>query len=357
MICFVIGTTAEVVKIAPVAQLLTLRGYDFQILLTGQQGSETWKAISYFGLRQKTESVLDTQEGISSIFSAMKWFGRILFKCVFRNKLRMPVQLTKSKTVLVVHGDTLSTLLGSLIAKRCGFPLVHIEAGLRSGDFFNPFPEEIIRVLVSNMSSINYAPSEIAKQNLKNAPGVVVFTHGNTCIDTLLLGEKETTVAHSGPEYAVVLLHRTEFLRNKDIFQQTILELKQVSARLNLMVVTDPIAKLQMKEVFDSDKQVTLLDKMDYFDFQKLVKDARFVITDSGGLQEECASLGMPCLIHRKATEREDGLKDNAKLSNWAPGEILLFAESFSRYTRPPTKRLISPSEIIVNDLLGRGWA
>jgi UDP-N-acetylglucosamine 2-epimerase (non-hydrolysing) len=356
LICFVVGTTAEVVKIAPVVRLLNLRGVEFRILLTGQQGSDTWEAISQFGLNSNTIKILHTQDGISSITSAVRWFLRGLFKSLFRRREYTGLVSRNSDSVIVVHGDTLSTLLGSLVAKKWGVPIAHIEAGLRSKDIFNPFPEEIIRVFVSKMSSVNYAPSELAVDNLRGAPGEIVFTHGNTCIDTLSSLETGTTESSLVSDYALVLLHRTEFLRNKDVFKETVIELKKISEHNKLMLVADPIAMRQMSEVFHSEDQVVLLEKMDYFNFQKLVTGAKFVITDSGGLQEECASLGKPCLVHRRATERGDGLNENVKLSNWESGEILLFADTFSMYARPAAGKLTSPSEIIVDDLQRKGW-
>ena len=356
MICFVVGTTAEVVKIAPVAHLLNLRGKDFRVLLTGQQGPDTWKAISDFGLSSKTTKILDTREGISSISSAVRWFLRCLFQSLLRKKRYTGLESGNNNAVIAVHGDTLSTLLGCLIAKKWGLLIVHIEAGLRSNDFFNPFPEEIIRVLVSRLSSVNYAPSEMSVENIRSSSGEIVFTYGNTCIDTLALFRTGTSVNSSVPDYALVLLHRTEFLRNKEVFKETIIELKKISERRKLMVVADPIAMLQMSEVFHSHEKIDLLGKMDYFSFQKLVAGASFIITDSGGLQEECASLGKPCLVHRKATERGDGLRENVRLSNWNPGEILLFANTFSMYARSNANPSVSPSEIIVNDLQSRGY-
>lgn len=357
LIYFVVGTTAEVVKIAPVAHLLMSRGSDFRVLLTGQQGSETSKAISDFGLNSKTVQILNNSEGISSITSAVRWFMRCLFVSFLHKKRFAGLNSENRDSVILVHGDTLSTLLGSLFAKRWGFQLAHIEAGLRSNDFFNPFPEEIIRVLVSRISLVNYAPSEISIENLRSSSGEIVFTHGNTCIDALTLLQDKSSENSSVQEYALVLLHRTEFLRNKVVFRGTISELKQISTRYQLMVVADPIAMLQMSNVFNSGEEVVLLQKMDYFNFQKLVAGAKFVITDSGGLQEECASLGKPCLVHRKATEREDGLNENVRLSNWHPGEILLFADMFPAYTRTVARPLKSPSEIIVSDLARRGWS
>ena len=357
LLLFIVGTTAEVIKIAPVALEMDRIRAPYTIILTGQHGVEANEAIVGFKLQGKIENVHSSTEGINSFFTAFVWFIKTLLKLLFAKKFSLnQFKKSSSNIVVIVQGDTLSTLLGCLTARFGRFSLVHIEAGLRSKNVASPFPEEIIRRIVSKFSCLNFAPSEIELINLKGSPGVTIVTNGNTALDTLKLVEFDQRISRDENDFCLVLLHRTEFLNNHRVLRQTFEEISEISKNLSIRVVADSMSKPFFLKSLGSNPEILVLDKMNYFEFHELLNRSSFVITDSGGLQEECAFLGKPCLIHRNATERKDGLLKNARISFWAPGELVKFASNYQKYRFDSPSAATSPTKIVIDELKRRNW-
>jgi UDP-N-acetylglucosamine 2-epimerase (non-hydrolysing) len=217
--------------------------------------------------------------------------------------------------VVVVVGDVNSTLACSLVACKEGYPVAHVEAGLRSFD--ERMPEEVNRRLCDHVSTYLYTPSRDADENLAREgiqPERVVFV-GNTMIDTLLRlrdsARSRGTPARLGLEpgsYAVVTLHRPENVDRPDSLRGLLLALGEVASRLPVVLpahprTTERIARFGFGDLVGAGG-VRLTEPLGYLDFLSLVADARFVVTDSGGVQEETTVLGIPCLTVRKSTER-----------------------------------------------------
>jgi UDP-N-acetylglucosamine 2-epimerase (non-hydrolysing) len=216
---------------------------------------------------------------------------------------------------VVVVGDVNSTLACSLVACKEGYPVAHVEAGLRSFD--ERMPEEVNRRLCDHVSTYLYTPSRDADENLAREgiqPQRVVFV-GNTMIDTLLRlrdsARGRRTPARLGLEpgsYAVVTLHRPENVDRPDSLRGLLLALGEVASRLPVVLpahprTTERIARFGLGDLVGAGG-VRLTEPLGYLDFLSLVADARFVVTDSGGVQEETTVLGIPCLTVRKSTER-----------------------------------------------------
>ncbi|MEK7357016.1 MAG: UDP-N-acetylglucosamine 2-epimerase, partial [Bdellovibrionota bacterium] len=180
---FVTGTAAELIKIYPVIAIAAKRGYGVRVVSTGQSRENFLMQYRDLGLDESLLSAMMPTEGdLGRASSALKWFLRALF--VSPKRFRSGL-LVREKTFVVVHGDTLSTLVGSILARRAGYPVVHVEAGLRSPSLLNPFPEEINRRLVSKLATYHMAPDSRAEGNLQRAhvKGRVVVTRGNTLLD------------------------------------------------------------------------------------------------------------------------------------------------------------------------------
>jgi UDP-N-acetylglucosamine 2-epimerase (non-hydrolysing) len=250
----------------------------------------------------------------------------------------------------VVHGDTLSTLLGTLFALRMRGRLIHVEAGLRSNKVLHPFPEELVRRAVARFSAVNFAPSIDAVANLRRSPGKTILTRGNTAIDAMDLVQDSKNIFYEQP-YCLVLLHRTEFVRNSAVMVETLGELVKISKELTVVMVQDFASETLIRKYSSEIGSLVVIEKQSYVAFQNLLNGASFVITDSGGLQEECAILGKPCLVHRKATERIDGLGENAVLSLWKKGAVSDFSSKFKNYERDSRDSYISPTSIIIDEL------
>ena len=357
MVFFVLGTTAELIKLSPMLFKLDSRKITYTLILTGQQGSDLSRSLNEFAFRGEIVHIAKRDRPLTSKFSALSWFIKCLLTVLFKVvRFDVDAGLGKSRTLVVVHGDTLSTFIGTCLAWRFRFPLAHIEAGLRSYDFFNPFPEELIRVFVSKFSTYNFAPTPIAIENLNAVRGKNVLTFGNTAVDAMNIYPPSHNFLRDASEYCIVLLHRTEFLSNSKVLKTTISDISEIASNFKVKIVVDSITQGYFSPFFSDDHNIELIQKMGYQEFQELLHGASFVITDSGGLQEECAEIGKPCLIHRKATERADGLGANALLSDWLGGEILAFSKNFSSFLTSPTVRGSSPTEVILQELEAEGF-
>lgn len=254
----------------------------------------------------------------------------------------------------------MTTVLGALIGRSLGAVVGHVEAGLRSGDWRNPFPEELDRRLVARIAQLHYAPGETEVRNLARSRGTVVLTRGNTVRDSLRLvpADLDPGVPDLPGTFGLVSLHRLELLQDAR-FAETLRALAQSAADTPLVMVYDPVTDEQIERqglgnLFDA-HLFRRIPKLPYFQFVSLLKRATFVVTDSGGLQEECADLGMPCLVHRVKTERSDGLGTNARLSGMDVSELVRFLSEPRDLSRRTPAPFESPSDVIVADLFARG--
>ncbi len=358
MIVFCYGTTAEAIKIAPIARRLASRGIPFEQWLTLQQSDRLLDALPGLGLPQPDRIIANGRGGspLTGVIDVIAWLGQI-GRWLATNH-RSAKRLLGEKSVIIVHGDTMTSVIGALLARALGADCAHVEAGLRSGNWRHPFPEELDRRIVGRLAQIHYAPSTRAVailQQHKNHRNVV-FTQGNTVIDAIL--DQAATVAGDPMDhYGIVLLHRFEYLNNDALVAQTMRALTENTPHRLVMVLDDQArhALRDQLETVDTTK-VSLRDKVSHADFVELLASASFVVTDSGGVQEETALLGIPTLVHRIATERGEGLGENAILSGWDIDTLKIFLTSYSDYRRGINSPEVSPSDIIVEDLVSRGY-
>ena len=205
---------------------------------------------------------------------------------------------------IVIQGDTATVAAISLVAYHLKKKIFYIEAGLRSFDWENPFPEEGYRQMVSRIATVNLCPTELAAQNLKEEKvlgGVHVV--GNTILDALTSYKNETSYG----DRVLITLHRTENLQLLPDWFKAINKAAASHPSLEFIypvhpnpIITQEAAKL---------KNVTLLDPLEHDDFLKILKDCRFVISDSGGIQEEGSFLNKKIIVCRKTTERPEGIE------------------------------------------------
>jgi len=354
MIVFVYGTSAEAIKIAPLARRLDALGVPYQQWLTMQHGSKLLISSKKLGFSEESVVIPNGSGGnsLQSPLSALKWIVAMFF-WITRQRRTLRKTLG-ANSLIIVHGDTLTTVMGTLFAKILRIPSAHIEAGLRSGDWRNPFPEELDRRIAGIFATIHYVPTEEAVKNLKHKKNVI-YTHGNTVIDAV--EDAEEAQGGQRDPYAICLLHRYEFLSQPEQINQTLQTISGLSP-LPVKLFVDDFSGGVLAEYLTDDitKKITPLPKLDYVDFVNELRGASFVITDSGGIQAEAAQLGIPTLIHRKATEQFEGIGENIVLSKWDQGITENFLRHYSDYVRPPMVREYSPTQIILEDLESRGF-
>lgn len=356
MIVFIYGTTAEAIKLAPIARRLDAQGIPYEHWVTQQHTEALRVAITQLGLRAPDRVIADGWRGkpLKTPLQMLGWMFDVAGWTI-RNARRLRRSLPAGSVVLV-HGDTVTTVLGTFIGRILGVPVAHVEAGLRSGDWRHPFPEELDRRIVGRLAKIHYAPSAEAVANLAGRANVVA-THGNTVVDAVRDAAKEQ--GQGGAEaYGLVLLHRFEFISNPTLVRDTLLALEQDSP-LPLRVVVDSYSRETMEETIATLglTKFSIMAKQEHGEFVDTLRSAAFIVTDSGGVQEEAAVFGLPTLIHRKATERSEGLGSSAVLSLWDERILRDFLASTDSYRRGDADHVESPSDVIVEDLVARGLA
>jgi len=247
------------------------------------------------------------------------------------------------------------------LAKFFGMKVAHIEAGLRSFNFLHPFPEEIDRVLVSHMADVHFCPNEWAMKNIQNRGGVKVNTENNTLIDSLAIAldqkiDSELIKSIKNNKYFIFILHRQENLMNRELVQNLIEKLSEITKETHcVFVLHEPTRKvlndMNLLNGLKQNKRITLLSRLSYVEFMHVLSNSEYIITDGGSNQEESYFMGKPCLILRKKTERIEGLGHNVLLSNLDSDTISKFIVKYKSYLKPKVQSNISPSSVICNAL------
>jgi UDP-N-acetylglucosamine 2-epimerase (non-hydrolysing) len=286
------------------------RAFEVSVLATAQHRELLDQTMSVFGISPDYDLDLMTpNQSLSTICTrVITGVDGILQK--------------ESPDLVMVQGDTVTTFAAALAAYYRMIRVAHVEAGLRSHDRFNPFPEEINRSLISRFSDFNFCPTESAKQNLLNE-GIdpkTIFVTGNTVIDTLLSMAKRPHVAdidvlkRIDPKQDKIILvttHRRESF-GKPI-QDVLSALREVAGRnpdvhIIIPVHPNPNVRGDVERMLGGHERIHLIPPVPYLDFIELLKRSYLIVSDSGGICEEAPSLGKPVLLIREVTERPEAL-------------------------------------------------
>ena len=277
--------------------------------------------------------------------------GQTLFQSTARIIQALEQPFAESKPDLaVVQGDTTTTFCGALAAFYSGVPVAHVEAGLRTGDLRQPFPEELNRVLTARMATLHFAATSAAAENLRRE-GISenVWITGNTGIDAVLhvrdrLERGELTASGSdfdrpGKRLILVTAHRRESFGEG--FERICQALAEIADRNDVHVVypvhPNPNVQTIVNERLRSHPNITLTEPMDYVPFVDLMRRSYLILTDSGGIQEEGPSLGKPVLVLREKTERPEAVE---------AGTVKLVGTDIGRIVRETTTLLDCPGGI-----------
>ena len=336
---------------------LQRRGIDYRHIDTGQHSATTKVLRETFDLPEPNFSFSRSDGDIVSTVVAIRWFISIMLRGFF-NRRWLRNQVFPGGGLCLIHGDTLSTLMGMYLARWAGLQIGHVEAGLRSFKILDPFPEEFIRILCMKRANLLFAPSPEAAENLKNmrVNGKIVEIEGNTVLDSLeLISDRKSAIQPPAGNYALATCHRLETISSRDRLQQVVELLNKVASQMPLVLVTHgpTYRKLERYDLAKTlHKDIVQYELLNYVDFVGLLKNAHMVLTDGGSIQEECAALGKPCLILRNATERPDGLGENARLWRFDAEALRAFLEEVKTAAPVLIQNRKSPSELIVRELL-----
>lgn len=353
----VIGTKAQLIKMAPIMVKLQKRNISYRFILTGQHQETMEKLRENFGIKQP-DIVLYQGKDITGILQMAYWLVRILIKTVV--KKQAVFGQTSSRDIILVHGDTFSTLLGALMGKISGMQIAHIESGLRSFNWFHPFPEELTRLFVFRLAHIYFCPGKWALDNLRHYRGRKVDTRYNTLLDALHLANKnpgQTNGNKPQEKYAICTLHRFENIFRKERLRWIVETIIEISRQQKILFILHLPTKKQLEKygllaTLARAKNIELRPRYDYFDFLALIQQSEFVISDGGSNQEECFYLGKPCLLLRNHSERQEGIGKNVIVSQYDPKIITAFVRNYQAYQLPPFHPDISPTQLIVESLL-----
>lgn len=322
-IAIILGTRPEIIKMAPVMRELERRNADFFILHTGQHYSYDLDGI-FFEQLELTQAKYNLETGSGSQAEETAKMLTGIEKVLPEEK----------PDIVLVEGDTNSVLAGALATAKLGIKVGHVEAGLRSYD--RSMPEEINRVLTDHLSDLLFAPTEKAKRILlgEGIPKERIFVTGNTIVDTVyqnleIAAEKGKTLDALNlkpKDYFVVTLHRQENVDNRARFASILEGLGRVTAEFKAPVIypIHPRARKMMNKFKLRHNNLILVDPLDYLSFLQLESNARLILTDSGGVQEEACILSVPCVTLRDNTERPETLEVGSNiLAGALPDRIL----------------------------------
>ena len=323
----VMGTRPEAIKLAPVIQALRAApGVTCDLVSTGQHRELLAQALACFGLAADHDlALMRPGQGLTQLTAGVlaglePWLA------------------ARRPDWLLVQGDTTTALAAAMAGFYAGIPVAHVEAGLRTHDPHAPWPEEMNRSLIARLAALHFAPTETARANLLRegvAPGAVRVT-GNTGIDALL-----AVAARAPPppqeELVLVTGHRRESFDGG--LARTAVALAHLARRPGLRIVValhlNPRAEAPLRAALAAVPQVSLLPPQDYPDFVALMQQARLIVTDSGGVQEEAPSLGVPVLVTRDETDRPEAVE---------AGTVRLVGTDGSRLLAAATELLDDPA-------------
>ncbi len=319
----VLGTRPEIIKMAPVIRELAARSADYIIVHTGQHYSYNLDRV-FFEQLSLPDARYNLEVGSGS---HAEQTARILISIE-------KVLLDERPDVVLVEGDTNSVLAGALAVAKLGIKLGHVEAGLRSYD--RCMPEEINRILADLCADYLFAPTERAKTTLlgEGYPEAKIFVTGNTIVDAVqqnikLAGEAShilKSLRLKSKDYFLVTLHRQENVDDRTRFTQILAGLERVAAEFQQRVIypIHPRSRKRMQEFGLSPGKLELIEPVDYLAFLQLESNARLVLTDSGGVQEEACILHVPCVTLRDNTERPETVEVGASILAGASAEEIL---------------------------------
>ena len=304
----VFGTRPEAIKMAPLVRELEERLSEFELIVTvtAQHREMLDQVLDVFGVKPNYDlNIMKKKQTLAEITT------RAL------NGLNDIIEET-SPDIVLVHGDTTTTFAASLASYYQQVAVGHVEAGLRTWNKHSPFPEEINRQLTSVIADIHFAPTEKAKQNLisENIAQDHIYVTGNTAIDALKTTVSDTyshpILDEIGDKRLVLLTaHRRENLGGN--MEQMFRAIKRlVEAHRDIYVVypvhLNPVVQQTAADILADSDRIQLIEPLGVIDFHNFAARSHLILTDSGGVQEEAPSLGVPVLVLRDTTERPEGI-------------------------------------------------
>jgi UDP-N-acetylglucosamine 2-epimerase (non-hydrolysing) len=358
-ICVVLGTRPGIIKMSPIIRKLQLQRSEFFIVHSGQHYSKSMDSQFFedLNLPQPEYHI----EDLESVYSHGQQTAKMLIGVE-------KALLAEKPAVTLVGGDANTNLAGGLASRKLGISLGHVEAGLRSGDW--RMPEEHNRVILDHISDYLFAPTEQSRNNLlKDNVRGKVFVVGNTVADAIeqnvMIAKQKRDTLHrqnlTSKNYILMTVHREENVDNISNLRRLVECLESLAELIDMPIIfpMHPRTEKRIKEFgLSFPKNVILTQPFGYLDFLNLITNARMVITDSGGLQEESCILGVPCVTVRDSTERPETVEAGANIVSGLDRKIFIKSckiqlENKNRWANPfPSGASSKIVGILRNELL-----
>ncbi|MFN3995553.1 MAG: non-hydrolyzing UDP-N-acetylglucosamine 2-epimerase [bacterium] len=306
--CFVLGTRPELIKIAPVIKTFKEKKLETIVISTSQHKELLLTANKIFNIQFDFD--LDIMKNNQDLFD-------ISINVLSKIK---DILINLKPDYVFIQGDTTTAFIVALSAFYLNIKICHIEAGLRSFDKYQPFPEEINRKLISVVSDYHFCPTELSaknltKENIKNN----IYITGNTVVDALLSIDNlintinvEELFKVKKDNYILVEVHRRESFGKT--MEEIMLAINEIQKITNIPIIFpvhyNPNVRKPAYSLLSDNKNIKLIEPVDYLTMLSLIKNAKLIITDSGGIQEEAPAYKTPVIVVRNKTERPEGLKD-----------------------------------------------
>ena len=364
MIHFAIGTKAQFIKMAPLMHLLQEEGESYHLLDLSQHASLTGKILDDFGLTPIVTTLGKSNTSVTTYAQAITWLAKGLWQLIAHRRDLYQRLFLGQGGITLLHGDTLSTLVGLYFARTAGIKTALIEAGLSSGKLFDPFPEEWTRRHCGRKVDYLFPPDTTSEKWLrkKNSEQKIFNTGYNTGRDSLYLIAARHAIYSEMPRnedsYGIATLHRLETLSSKRRLVRAIRHIVNIAARLGKIrfylhsPTEHALKRFQLMKEIQSSSYIELHPLKPYPEFIRSIIEAKFILTDGGSIQEEASYLNKPCLILRNRTERGEGIGSNVMLTNWNIDQDIKHLLNACSHPDTPSHSLdMSASRIILNAL------
>jgi UDP-N-acetylglucosamine 2-epimerase (non-hydrolysing) len=326
----IFGTRPEAIKMAPIVKALhATEGIECQVAVSAQHREMLDQVLELFQIEPNYDlNIMKPGQSLSEVLSGVLLGLEDVLGCYEPN-------------LVLVHGDTSTTLSASLAAYYKRIPVGHVEAGLRTGNMYSPWPEEMNRKVAGAIARLHFAPTEQSRANLlsENVPDAHIYVTGNSVIDALLdavgiLANDATKCAefdrafhiNQGSKIILVTGHRRESFG--DGFARVCDALVELAKREDVQIIypvhPNPAVRVVVEARLGGIERITLIPPQEYLPFVHLMQRAHLILTDSGGVQEEAPSLGKPVLVMRDTTERPEAVTvGTVKLVGTDPAKII----------------------------------
>ena len=359
---FFIGTNAELIKTMPVIRNFLARGMRVRVIATGQNYPLEDELKDLAGI-DSIDLQLSSRPIPQQPLSLLLWFVETFLKGLVMMRRYVKTLDPQVQRVMIVHGDTISTVMGGVFGRLYGFKVVHLEAGLRSGNLLRPFPEEINRNITSLLADVDFCPNDNAIGNIKRMKAVKVNTGFNTLIEAIQVALEQSKspkvvseIVNQG-KYFILVVHRQENIYNRQFLSEVVNKITSLAPGMNcVFILHEPTEKALkgcgMLDALFTCENVIPLERQNFVDFIQLLSNCEFLISDGGSNQEEASYLGIPCLVLRNETERPEGLGENALLFGGDISSIDRFIAEHEKYRRDRIVPERKPSDIIIETLV-----